>query len=249
VNEIRYGFIRNFEKALKACTGDLIFLCDQDDVWHSDKIGRMTTESHGALLAHSDARLVDENCRCIAESYSRTIKKNPSDVSFLRLLDDNCITGCTMMFRRELLENAFPFPEGIAHDHWLALLAADRDSIKYLPEALIDYRQHASNAKGAGKNNSDATSPFKLVFRNDRERHALKALRLRALVSGRSEVFSKKNLKSVLDLARYHESCSMRRLNVSGTLLHMKYFSTINYRDPFARRLVKMILTPLRGLL
>ena len=38
VNEANLGIAKNFEKAISLCRGDLIFLSDQDDVWH--KIGR-----------------------------------------------------------------------------------------------------------------------------------------------------------------------------------------------------------------
>jgi len=38
VNSVRLGSTRNFEMAIRACGGDIIFLCDQDDVWYPDKI-------------------------------------------------------------------------------------------------------------------------------------------------------------------------------------------------------------------
>ena len=37
-NAENLGYVRNFEQALSLCTKDIIFLCDQDDVWFSDKI-------------------------------------------------------------------------------------------------------------------------------------------------------------------------------------------------------------------
>ena len=37
-NPVNVGFVANFEQALQATTGDIVFLCDQDDVWHLDKI-------------------------------------------------------------------------------------------------------------------------------------------------------------------------------------------------------------------
>ena len=37
-NSERAGSTRNFEIAIRACTGDIIFLCDQDDVWYPNKI-------------------------------------------------------------------------------------------------------------------------------------------------------------------------------------------------------------------
>src|SRR2546423_12239051 len=37
VNDTNLGTIRNSEKAVRACNGDVIVPCDQDDVWYSDK--------------------------------------------------------------------------------------------------------------------------------------------------------------------------------------------------------------------
>lgn len=37
-NETNLGHTRNFEKAMALCSGDLIFLSDQDDVWDASKI-------------------------------------------------------------------------------------------------------------------------------------------------------------------------------------------------------------------
>src|SRR4051812_8879073 len=41
VNECNLGFTRNFEQAIQHCTGDVIFFCDQDDVWFCQKIETM----------------------------------------------------------------------------------------------------------------------------------------------------------------------------------------------------------------
>jgi len=36
------GFVANFADALTLAADDLIFLCDQDDRWHEEKLARMT---------------------------------------------------------------------------------------------------------------------------------------------------------------------------------------------------------------
>lgn len=41
-NENNLGFINNFKQAIKKTTGDIIFLCDQDDEWCVNKISTMT---------------------------------------------------------------------------------------------------------------------------------------------------------------------------------------------------------------
>ena len=37
-NKNNLGFVRNFERVISMCSGEIIFLCDQDDVWHATKI-------------------------------------------------------------------------------------------------------------------------------------------------------------------------------------------------------------------
>ena len=40
-NEKNLGYKGNFKKGLAHASGDVIFLCDQDDIWHLDKVERM----------------------------------------------------------------------------------------------------------------------------------------------------------------------------------------------------------------
>jgi glycosyltransferase involved in cell wall biosynthesis len=59
---VNVGYVRNFEAALAECSGEIVFLCDQDDVWHADKIQRMAARFEAEpdlTMLHADARLVD----------------------------------------------------------------------------------------------------------------------------------------------------------------------------------------------
>src|SRR5262249_18454629 len=40
VNEQTLRSTKNFEQAISLCSGDVIFLCDQDDVWEPEKLAR-----------------------------------------------------------------------------------------------------------------------------------------------------------------------------------------------------------------
>ena len=40
-NQQNLGFRKNFEKAIGITQGEIIFLCDQDDVWKKDKVEKM----------------------------------------------------------------------------------------------------------------------------------------------------------------------------------------------------------------
>lgn len=37
-NPVNLGSTKNFEKAIDLCSGDYIFLADQDDIWKKDKV-------------------------------------------------------------------------------------------------------------------------------------------------------------------------------------------------------------------
>ncbi len=245
-NPDRVGYIKNFERALRACAGDVIFLCDQDDVWHADKIARMLAGSGDSLLVHTDARLIDETDEVLAESYSRIKKKHPENSSFARLIDDNCVTGCTAMVRRELVEQSPPFPEEIPHDQWLALLAADRNRLSYMPVTLLDYRQHSGNATGAG----DDWRTFSLPrsARVNKEKHAAKALRLKVFLDKTKSVLNEKNRATVIDLIHYHECFTDSKINIRGMFLHLKHFRSINFRESIFKRAIKLMLTPVATL-
>lgn len=126
---------------------DIYALCDQDDVWHPQKIRRAQaelTDGRPGLYA-SALDLVDEALVPI-----RTYV-HPGDRSFVATLMCNYVTGCTCVFNRSFLEQlAFPSdPEMvIMHDWWLASIATIKADIRYDPKSLIAYRQHASNHVG-----------------------------------------------------------------------------------------------------
>jgi hypothetical protein len=132
----------------------LIALCDQDDIWHPERLARgaAALQRTGAALVHSDARLIGPGGEVLHRSmfaYERRHRRP----GLRGLLYRNNVTGMTMLMRRSLAERALPFPpqDGVHyyHDLWLALLAAATEGVALLPEALVDYRQHGANAHGA----------------------------------------------------------------------------------------------------
>ncbi len=151
----------NFEQATLACTGDLIALSDQDDLWVPERLERMVAEFDSRpelTLLHSDARLVDGDGNPLGASLSEAIGLSSWERERIRegaaldvLLRRNVVTGATTMFRRSLLEAAAPFPKEWVHDEWLAVVAAITGRVDFLAAALTDYRQHESNQIGASK--------------------------------------------------------------------------------------------------
>ena len=110
----------NFENALKLCTGDIIFLSDQDDVWLPKKIELMVNGLKDAMLVVSDCKLVDNELKIIHPSY---FEQNGVHEGIINNFIRYTLVGCCMAFRRELLNKALPFPPTkVGHDLWLAFL-------------------------------------------------------------------------------------------------------------------------------
>jgi hypothetical protein len=158
-HERRLGVAANFSRLLAGAEGDIVLLCDQDDVWLPDKIALTIGAMDGLegewgadmpLLVHTDLCVVDEDLGMIASSLARYQRLDPEHASLRRLLLGNVATGCTLAVNRALRERALPVPaEALMHDHWLALVAATIGRTAYVPRATVLYRQHEGNVIGA----------------------------------------------------------------------------------------------------
>lgn len=155
----RLGACANFARLLQAAkaAGAAHFaLCDQDDVWHADKLARMRTALEGGdpavpMLVYADLHLVDAGGRSLGCShFGRAGTPRVRAGVDTWLLAHNLVPGCAVAGNRALLELALPLPEAICHhDWWLLLLAAAAGTVRALEGELTDYRQHDGNLVGA----------------------------------------------------------------------------------------------------
>jgi glycosyltransferase involved in cell wall biosynthesis len=155
-NEKHLGFYGNFERALSMAPrgADYVALCDQDDRWHPGKIERLLAEIGDALLVYSDARLVTPQGELVSDSYWTNRRNNHTN--YASLLMANSVTGAASLFRRELLDDALPFPPPhykAFHDHWLAVVALSLGEIAYVDDPLYDYVQHGTAVIGHSEAN------------------------------------------------------------------------------------------------
>lgn len=141
------GVKKNFEQAIKMCTGDIIFLSDQDDVWKEDKVIKVLEcfADADAMLVLHDANVVNENMsRTIIESFFAYKECKPGIINNIM---KNSYMGCCMAFRKELVPFIIPIPENVPmHDQWIGLVAEKKGKVIFLPKQLIKYRRHDDNA-------------------------------------------------------------------------------------------------------
>ena len=159
INEWNYGYKKNFEQAICRCTGDIIFLSDQDDTWIPTKVETIVNY----FDRNPDKNFVFTNATLInfsgAECYSQTLfdalgmdKKtlHRFDQGYvLETLGINCrVTGATAAFRASLIPYCIPLPMSIVHDEAIALSSAFQGKIGYISQCLIKYRQHSDQTLG-----------------------------------------------------------------------------------------------------
>jgi hypothetical protein len=144
----RRGVIKNVEFLLGQARGDVLVLCDQDDVWLPDKL--KCVREFAAMAAHHPA-LLTHGAILTDEALCETGRRGPSKPGLLRNLLKNTYTGCCMTFTRELLPHILPFPENIPmHDQWIGLRAEQFAMTLALDQLLILHRRHESTQTGRG---------------------------------------------------------------------------------------------------
>lgn len=152
-NGRRLGSTKNFEKAICLCRGDLIALCDQDDLWGTTKLQSMAQilENEPELGGiFSDASLVDERTQPLRGSLWRQSRFhtglqaaiNDRQSAPLQLMEKNYVTGAALMFRSRFVPHLVPIAPEWVHDAWIALLLAAEAGLRALPEPLMSYRLH-----------------------------------------------------------------------------------------------------------
>jgi glycosyltransferase involved in cell wall biosynthesis len=181
----RLGFYRNFERALSLAPTEAQFiaLSDQDDHWYPEKLQVLLDSLGDHQLVYSDARIVDETGRAIADTYWSLRRNNHWDL--LSLLMANSVTGAASLFRRRVLEHALPFPPAQFahfHDHWVALVALTLGGIEFVNRPLYDYVQHGHAALGHAQANQIFTLRQRLGRLRTPARERIRAYRGRYFV-------------------------------------------------------------------
>ncbi|NUS61623.1 MAG: glycosyltransferase, partial [Lysobacter sp.] len=145
------GHVRAFETCMALCTHSLIAPCDQDDIWEPRKLATLARALGNADLAYGDSTYIDDTGRLMGRSLSQDLGPMLTGGDALRFVFRNTVSGHAMLVRRNVFENARPFPKLLYHDWWLALCAAAGSGVVYVDEPLVRFRRHAHASSSAGK--------------------------------------------------------------------------------------------------
>jgi glycosyltransferase involved in cell wall biosynthesis len=162
-NQRNLGSNKSFAQAINLCEGDIIALCDQDDVWHPEKLAAMEAtliERPDAGLVFTNGEVIDENSQPANYSLWQGVAFGPRSQAkvragraFAALGERPSVTGAAMAFRSRYAKLVLPIPDdiGIIHDEWIALLIAAAADLAMIDKPLIKYRLHPRQQIGVSQ--------------------------------------------------------------------------------------------------
>lgn len=141
------GVDANKEFLLRECTGDVAFLCDQDDVWLDNKVERvLAAVEGGACCVLHNAYITDEN---LNKSGKTLFEDRGAKPGILHNIIRNCYTGACMALTRQAFTAALPFPDSLPmHDQWLGLVSEKVGKVEFIDEPLLLYRRNPGSMTG-----------------------------------------------------------------------------------------------------
>jgi glycosyltransferase involved in cell wall biosynthesis len=177
-NPINLGSNKNFEKAITFCTGDYIFLSDQDDLWKKNKVEKIinyfeeNTSLEGVFsngdLINNKGDFFTKNSLWDSVFFIENQLKKPIDLFSLIKSKRNMVTGATLCFKKEVKDLILPIPDikKYYHDEWIAIIIASRNKLSYITDNLISYRIHSEQQIGGKISISKEETQKHLKFSN-----------------------------------------------------------------------------------
>lgn len=139
------GPSQNFGQAIARCTGDLILLSDQDDVWLPTKVERIVATFRPdptLLVAVHDLALVDAQLRPSGITQLERMAQ-------LRMPSAGHVTGSATAFRASVVPILLPIPDRAPHDTWVHLIGRALEARTIINEVLTLYRRHSATDTSA----------------------------------------------------------------------------------------------------
>ncbi|MBQ9234288.1 MAG: glycosyltransferase [Lachnospiraceae bacterium] len=233
------GYRDTFFDALSYAAGDVIFLCDQDDVWQSDKIEKMLKvmkDNESVKALNTSYKLIDCDGNEISEGI-RNGRRNKDKrklygISLEQVLSYNAAMGCTMAFTSDikdlLLEHINEKKTyNIPHDWIINIAAALSDGLYMLNEELIYYRLHGDNTIGL---NRAATIEKRIKDYEEMSGQKMDMLKLLKLLD--RNAYEKEYNFMKLMVKSYHIRCEMLgRKSIAAYLRNYKRYNLKRVMD------------------
>ena len=151
-NDKNLGYAENYRKAFSLTTGDIIFPCDQDDIWVIDRLEKMMS----VMEQNKDIGLLNTD-------YAEFSSDKPDILKNYYIFDETRITkirlnaknrflqypGCVMAIRKSFLSNIEKYWfKSWAHDEFLWCVAISLNQCYYYRYCSLKRRCHEEQTSG-----------------------------------------------------------------------------------------------------
>lgn len=154
VNGTNKGYPGNFYYAMSLCTGDIVFLADQDDVWKKDKLQIMsdTLEKEKGIKALAcKFGLIDAVGADIHTLMAPTRSNDSMKLKKITLADifyKYETPGMVLAYRNEWYRQRGIWSSTVPHDFLICSMAAEENALVQIDAELAYHRRHTNNAGG-----------------------------------------------------------------------------------------------------
>lgn len=172
-NEVNLGWQKNFMQGIKKANGDLIFLADQDDIWHNNKVEIMSyimkNKSEMNVLT-SNYKRVDQGFHIDKDEINVDRNSGLHNVYKIQLspkTSNNSYPGCTFCLRKTFFDLISPaWSERYPHDALIYLAGWMSESLYCVEYELHYFRRHESSASLKGPD-FDVETRFSRIKRTE----------------------------------------------------------------------------------
>lgn len=138
------GWKKNFMEGIWESKGDIVFPCDQDDIWIDTKIEEMEQ----IMIEHPDIDVLTSNYEAFYDSGKVVIGPEENDGKLIKQqvvqnIFDTKYPGCTYCIRRKIIEQSKKYWESdFPHDALFWRLGIFSDTLYSYNKSLIRWRKH-----------------------------------------------------------------------------------------------------------
>ncbi len=189
VNEKNLGYIKTFKKAIAKCSGDIIILCDHDDIWLEDKVNiiKNAFDTNDNILAlatsfveiDADDNIIKTKNKLFHANNNlirHRIKKNQlNKMTFKDVATFNISPGCTCAFKSDIKKELLEYDSCLPHDLQIMIISALNDGLFYLDKVTTKYRIYSNNTIGLG-HQTDIHKRIKNVEDNYNQKQDIKTI-------------------------------------------------------------------------
>lgn len=147
-NDVNLGFIKNFEKAAKHCSGDYILFSDQDDIWTHNHVEVLVNNASDVDLVCANAEYMTQDGKLTGRTMKPKNFHQDGDIrtDFRKMIFTHYSQGAALLIKRDMLQKILPFPSELYHDIWMGFatyLAGGK--VRYIPKVILHYRRWGGN--------------------------------------------------------------------------------------------------------